>query len=187
MHQPYARGQDRSTFRVMETKHIAQRALTEVGCTESPYDLDEAYFFAVLPSEQIVVLGTHRDLYAGLEVLRDNLPGFHALLPPGTIGCAKALGVVTCGWAAPLGSIDDNRPASASPLRKRCRLAALVDTDLLFAVAAQFENNPDDIVVDGTGGDFGIPLELRATVEALLSYRFTEQIASLAPSEEFEY
>ena len=170
----------------METKHIAQRALTEVGCTETPYDLDEAYIFAVVPVDEIVVLGTHGDVYAGLEVLRDNLSTFHALLPPGTIGSAIALGVVSCGWAAPLDSLVDGRPASASPLRKRCRLAAVVDLQLQFAAAAQFENDPGEIVVDDSGQDVGIPLEIRVTMEALLAYRFAEEIKSLEPGEELE-
>ena len=186
MHRLYAKGPVEPTFRAMDTKHIAQRALTEVGCTETPFDLDEAYFFAVLPSNEIVVLGTHGDVYAGLEVMRDNLPNFHALLPPGTIGKAEAIGIVSCGWAAPLDSMGDSRPASASPLRKRCRLAAVVDVQLQFAVAAQFECSSDDIVVDDTGGDIGIPRELRMTVEALLAYRFADQIAALDPGEELE-
>lgn len=170
----------------METKHTAQRALTEVGCTENPYDLDEAYIFAVVPGDEIVVLGTHGDVYAGLEVLRDNLSTFHALLPPGTIDKAEALGIVSCGWAAPLDSMGDGRPASASPLRKRCRLAAVVDLQLRFAAAAQFENTPDEIVVDDSGWDIGIPLELRVTMEALLSYRFADEVRSLKPGEELE-
>ena len=170
----------------MDTKHIAQLALTEVGCDEKPFDLDEAYFFAVLPGDKIVVLGTHRDLYIGLEVFRDNLAMFHVLLPPNTIDKAEALGVVSCGWAAPLDSLSDGQPASASPFRKRCRLSAVVDTSLHFAAAAQFENSPNEIVVDDSESDFGIPRDLRATVEVLLAYRFAEQLITLQPGEELE-
>jgi hypothetical protein len=185
-HPPYATGSTRATSRGMNTKHTAQKALTEVGCTDDPFDLSEAYFFAVLPDDAIVVLGTHTDVFEGLEVMRDNLPQFHDLLPPGTIGSAVAIGVVSCGWAAPLDAMGDGRPASASPLRRRCRLAALVDSSLGFGVAAQFENSPDEIVVDDSGPDQGIPRELKITMEALLAYRFADQISRLIPGEELE-
>jgi len=170
----------------MNLHDTASRALSEVAQTDSPFELDEAQYFVVSPFDDIQILGSHRDVYEGLEILRDHLDKFQRVLPTGMLEKAVALGVISTGWAAPLGSLAELQPASTSPERRRCRVSALVSSSLEIAIAAQFEDDPDEIVVDSSTGDFGITLHLRLTMEAMLCDRFAEQIRALQPGDELE-
>jgi hypothetical protein len=171
----------------MNLQKTASRALSEVAITDSPFELDEAQLFVVTPYDDIEILGSHRDVYEALEILRDNLDKFKKILPTGLLDEAVAIGVVSTGWAAPLGTIGDNEPASASPDRRRCRVSALVSSSLEIAIAAVFDNACDEPVVDTATGEFGIPLHLRLTMEALLCDRFAQQIRDLQPGDELEF
>ncbi len=183
----YAEPANRATDQCMNLHDTASRALSEVAATDSPFDLDEAHLFVVSPYDDIQILGTHRDVYEALEILRDNMDKFKKILPAGLLDEAVAIGVVSTGWAAPLGSIGEDEPASASPERRRCRVSALVSTSLEIAIAAVFDDPADEPMVDTATGEFGIPLHLRLTMEALLCDRFADQIRALQPGDELEF
>jgi len=130
----------------MDIRTTASKAVQEIAIEECPFDLSEATFSVVFPSNELILLGTHEDLYLGLEVLRDNINAFLALLPRNTLSEAKMIGVVSCGWATPLEDSNDI-PPSQNPARRRCRIAAVVNTRLHLAAAVQFESDTDEIVI----------------------------------------
>ncbi len=169
----------------MDIRITASQAIKQVAVEDSPFDLPSASFFVVTPSGELITLGTHDDLYTGLQVLRDNIDAFLALVPRNTLDDARMIGVVSCGWAAPLAD-SDQMPPSQNPSRRRCRIAAVVDTQLHFAAAVQFESEPDDIVIDDSVSDFGICRELRMTMEALVAHRFEAAINLLGASQDLE-
>lgn len=169
----------------MDIRIIASQAIKQIAVEDSAFDLPSASFFVVTPSGELITLGTHDDLYTGLQVLRDNIDAFLALVPRNTLDDARMIGVVSCGWAAPLAD-SDQMPPSQNPSRKRCRIAAVVDTQLHFVAAVQFESTPHDIVIDDSVSDFGICLELRMTMEALVTHRFEAAINLLDASQDLE-
>lgn len=169
----------------MDIRTTANKAVQEIAIEDCPFDLPEATFFIVTPANELIVLGTHPDLYLGLEVLRNNIDAFLALVPRNTLSEAKMIGVVSCGWATPLEDSNDI-PPSQNPARRRCRIAAVVDTHLHFAAAVQFESDTNDIVINDTVSDFGICLELRMTMERLLTHRFAAEINLLEAGQEMD-
>lgn len=174
------------TVGVMDIRPIASQAIKQIAVDDSPFDLPSAVFFVVSPSGELITLGTHDDLYTGLQVLRENIDAFLALVPRNTLDDARMIGVVSCGWAAPLAD-SDQMPPSENPARKRCRIAAVVDTQLHFAAAVQFESDPDDVIVDDSISDFGICLELRMTMEALVAHRCDTAIKLLDAGQELDF
>ena len=88
-----------ATVGIMDIKKVVTNAVTTLAIDEAPFDLDAAWFFVVSPAGESIVLGNHQDLYLGLEVLRDNIEAFNALLPPRLLDEAMGLGVISCGWA----------------------------------------------------------------------------------------
>jgi hypothetical protein len=106
---------------------------------DDPFQMESAVVFAFTNDGQFRVLTSAPDVYECLEVVADkNLNQWE-----------HGIGVITTGWAAPLGSNGQPEGApSEHPLRRRVRLVSCVNKAKKMASSIRFADEPDDLVTD---------------------------------------
>ncbi|MDA2989271.1 MAG: hypothetical protein O2815_09360, partial [Actinomycetota bacterium] len=82
---------------------------------------------------------------------------------------ARALGVLTCGWAAPVGG--DETPPSCHPGRRRVRLAVIATTDLVTGSVLEFQDTPDEPIFDDGSASGSLRDALLDTMRAIVAYQ----------------
>ena len=131
----------------------------------NPYDLDGARIFYIDDRGRLIILTHDPDVYNGL---RDVL---FTHLPPVT-----AIGIETCGWAAPLDP-DGNPDGAPSehPARRRVRLVTLINEQLESTSAMTFQDNPDEVAVDLGEGTGSLAEALTQVMLSIIMRRNMEQ------------
>lgn len=111
---------------------------------EDQFELPEAILlgFSFGKEASFDCIASSGDIYALLENPANKT----------TASLFDAIAVVTCGWAAPLGPTGDVCEVLPSdhPARVRVRLTLIAGEDRICS-AIRFANNPDDVVIDGSG------------------------------------
>jgi hypothetical protein len=106
---------------------------------DDPFLMESAVVFAFTNDGQFRVLASTKDVYEGLEATADKSLNQWEL----------GIGVITTGWAAPLGANGQPEGApSEHPLRRRVRLVSCVNKAQKMASSIRFADEPDDLVTD---------------------------------------
>jgi hypothetical protein len=112
--------------------------LTNPEGGDNPFLMGEAVVFA-FTLNGFRILARDGDVYDALEMVTDN----HLKL--GELG----IGVLTTGWASPLGADGEIGGApSEHPLRRRVRLVTCVDKAKRMASSMRFADDPDEMLTD---------------------------------------
>lgn len=88
--------------------------------------------------QNITTVGSNRDVYDLLE--GDDVAQ--------VLDTHSYLGIITCGWAAPITKNKELKKApSKHPDRRRVRLMLVANKSEVFSVL-RFEDNPDEVITD---------------------------------------
>ena len=107
--------------------------------SNNDFNKKKAKVFAIELGGSVRTLILSGDVYEALENATDLLE------------TDVAIGVETCGWAAPrTGSDDDDDdlPPSQHPDRRRVRLISIVSRKFEMASAMGFQDTPDEVITD---------------------------------------
>lgn len=108
---------------------------------DEAFAMKRAQMFAVEVGGTVRIIDTHGDVYELLEEV-----GTRKLLATDV-----AVGVETCGWAAPISNgedEDDQVAPSQHPARRRVRLVTMVTRKFEVASAMGFADTPDEVITD---------------------------------------
>jgi hypothetical protein len=158
------------TIPFMTLNSIAMEAFANFETGPRPYDLSKTHIFVADSHHKLIELGEYSDVYQALEMLAACVALFDKCVPGRLLGQATALGVVTCGWSAPIDECVNVAP-SKHPRRQRMRLVVAVNTNLEMAGVAGIEDNPDTVMIDGCQIHSPLMEALKATMEAILAYQ----------------
>jgi len=131
----------------MDIKQVAETAFRVIAPTDTPYMQTAATIFLVAPNGELLTITEYPDVYLALETVTQRCADLDAALPGQPLTTATAIGVITCGWAAPAGDHDDI-PPSVHPSRRRVRLVLVVDRGLATGSIIGFQDDPDKLVYD---------------------------------------
>ena len=91
------------TVVAMNIQHHALEALRNIDLTDNPFDAANAVVFVLGRDDSRTVITEYPDVYIALETVGSEVARVdHAIAGNPLLG-ARALGVLTCGWAAPIG------------------------------------------------------------------------------------
>ena len=133
--------------------------LTNPEGSDNPFAMGEAVVFA-FTLNGFRIHARDGDVYDALEMVADK----HLKL--GELG----IGVLTTGWASPLGK-DGNPDGAPSehPLRRRVRLVTCVDKAKRMASSMRFADDPDEMLTDEGSATGSLATALVETVGYLVS------------------
>lgn len=131
----------------MDITQVAETAFRVIAPTDTPYQQTAATIFVVTPTGELLTITEYPDVYLALETLTHRCAELDAALPGQPLSTATAIGVVTCGWAAPVDDHDDT-PPSLHPGRRRVRLVLVVDRELASGSVLGFQDEPEELVYD---------------------------------------
>jgi hypothetical protein len=160
----------------MDIQHHALAALREIIPHHHPFDARNATVFVVGYDDQRTTITECPDIYIALDTLRSDVARIDQAIHGNPLLGARALGVLTCGWAAPIDS-DDTAP-SQHPLRRRVRLSVIATSDLLTGSALEFQDDPDNSILDDGAATGSLRDALLEAMRAVLAYQLTVDFPS---------
>jgi len=160
---------DTATFVAMDIQHHALEALRTINVSDDPFDAANAVVFVLGHDDSRTVITEYPDVYVALDTVGAEVARVdHAIAGNPLLG-ARALGVLTCGWAAPVGG--DETPPSRHPERRRVRLAAIATTDLVTGSALEFQDAPDEPILDDGSASGSLRDALLDATRAIVTYQ----------------
>jgi len=153
----------------MDINQHALAALHDISTTDQPFNMQSAVVFVLDHNDQRTVITEYPDVYVALETVGAEVARIdHAIAGNPLLG-ARALGVLTCGWAAPVGG--DETPPSCHPGRRRVRLAVIATTDLVTGSVIEFQDTPDEPIIDDGCGSGSLRDALLDAIRAIIAYQ----------------
>ncbi len=153
----------------MDIQHHALEALRNIDLTDSPFDAANAVVFVLGQDEIRTVITEYPDVYIALETVGSEVARVDNAIAGNPLLGARALGVLTCGWAAPIGGCET--PPSCHPERRRVRLAAIATTDLVTGSVLEFQDTPDEPIFDDGSASGSLRDALLDTTRAIAAYQ----------------
>ena len=157
------------TFVAMDIQHHALEALRNINLTDNPFDAANAVVFVLGHNNRRTVITEYPDVYVALDTVAAEVARVDLAIAGNPLLGAKALGVLTCGWAAPIGR--DETPPSCHPERRRVRLAAIATTDLVIGSMLEFKDTPDEPIFDDGSASGSLRDALLDTMRAIVAYQ----------------
>jgi hypothetical protein len=155
----------------MDIRKLAEDAFRNISTTRVPYHETSATIFAISAEGRQYILTEYPDVYSGLGVIINSCAMFDDALVGNPLRDAVVLGVITTGWAAPIGEADC-RPAEL-PERRRVRLVLIVTENLVMGSVIGFEDDPSYLLFD-EGNAVGVLSEtVLDAMRAINDYRFS--------------
>ena len=153
----------------MDINQHALTALHDITTTDQPFNMQSAVVFVIDHDDERTVITEYPDVYTALETVGAEVARIdHAIAGNPLLG-ARALGVLTCGWAAPVGG--DETPPSCHPGRRRVRLAVIATTDLVTGSVIEFQDTPDEPIIDDGCGSGSLRDALLDAIRAIIAYQ----------------
>jgi hypothetical protein len=153
----------------MDINQHALAALHDISTTDQPFNMQSAVVFVLDHSDQRTIVTECPDVYVGLATVGREVTRIDQAIAGNPLLGARALGVLTCGWAAPVGS--DETPPSCHPGRRRVRLAVIATTDLVTGSVIEFQDTPDEPIFDDGSGSGSLRDALLDAVRAIIAYQ----------------
>lgn len=160
---------DAATFVAMDIQHHALEALRTINVSDDPFDAANAVVFVLGHDDSRTVITEYPDVYVALDTVGAEAARVDLAIAGNPLLGARALGVLTCGWAAPVGG--DETPPSRHPERRRVRLAAIATTDLVTGSALEFQDTPDEPILDDGSASGSLRDALLDTTRAIVAYQ----------------
>jgi hypothetical protein len=159
------------TGHTVEIMDIQNHALAALRATadDRPFDTKNATVFVIGHDDQHTTITEYPDVYIALGTLTSDTARIDDAIHGRPLLGATALGVLTCGWAAPIG--DDETPPSCHPLRRRVRLAVIATGDLVTGAALEFQDDADHPIFDDGSASGGLRDALLEAMRAVLDYQ----------------
>ena len=154
----------------MDINQHALAALHDITTTDQPFNMQSAVVFVLDRDDERIVITEYPDVYVALETVGAEVARIDQAIAGNPLLGARALGVLTCGWAAPVGS--DETPPSTHPARRRVRLAVIAaTTDLATGSVIEFQDTPDEPIFDDGSGSGSLRDALLDAVRAIIAYQ----------------
>jgi len=153
----------------MDINQYALAALHDITTTDQPYNMQSAVIFVLDHTNQRTSVTEYPDVYVALETVGAEVARIDQAIAGNPLRGARALGVLTCGWAAPVGG--DETPPSCHPERRRVRLAVIATTDLVTGSVIEFQDTPDEPIFDDGSGSGSLRDALLDAVRAIIAYQ----------------
>lgn len=160
---------DTATFVAMDIQHHALEALRTINVSDDPFDAANAVVFVLGHDDSRTVITEYPDVYVALDTVGAEAARVDLAIAGNPLLGARALGVLTCGWAAPVGG--DETPPSCHPERRRVRLAAIATTDLVTGSALEFQDAPDEPILDDGSASGSLRDALLDAMRAIVAYQ----------------
>ena len=160
---------DTATFVAMDIQHHALEALRTINVSDIPFDAANAVVFVLGHDDSRTVITEYPDVYVALDTVGAEAARVDLAIAGNPLLGARALGVLTCGWAAPVGG--DETPPSRHPERRRVRLAAIATTDLVTGSALEFQDKPDEPILDDGSASGSLRDALLDATRAIVAYQ----------------
>lgn len=155
----------------MDIQQHALEALHNISTTDQPFDMSNAIVFVLGFDDRRAVITEYPDVYVALETIGAEVARIDSAIAGNPLLGARALGVLTCGWAAPVE--DGEIPPSCHPERRRVRLAAIATTDLVIGSAVIFQDDIDQPVFDDGSGTGPLRDALLNATRGIVAYQST--------------
>ena len=155
----------------MDIQQHALEALRNISTTDQPFDMSNAIVFVLGFDDRRTVITEYPDVYVALETIGTEVARIDSAIAGNPLLGARALGVLTCGWAAPIE--DGETPPSCHPERRRVRLAAIATTDLVIGSAVIFQDDIDQPVFDDGSGTGSLRDALLDATRGIVAYQST--------------
>ncbi|MFM7082553.1 MAG: hypothetical protein ACKOYI_11480 [Actinomycetota bacterium] len=155
----------------MDINQHALAALHDISTSDQPFNMQSAVVFVLDDNNQRTVITEYPDVYVALETVGAEVARIDQAIAGNPLLGARALGVLTCGWAAPVGG--DETPPSSHPGRRRVRLAVIATTDLATGSVIEFQDTPDEPILDDGSGTGLLRDALLDAVRAIVEYQAT--------------
>jgi len=153
----------------MDINQHALAALHDISTADQPFNMQSAVVFVLDHNDQRTVITEYPDVYVALETVGPEVARIDQAIAGNPLLGARALGVLTCGWAAPVGG--DETPPSCHPGRRRVRLAVIATTDLVTGSVIEFQDTPDEPIFDDGSGTGSLRDALLDAVRAIIAYQ----------------
>ncbi len=165
------------TVEIMDIQHHALEALRVITPDNRPFETTNATVFVIGPDDQRTLITEYPDIYVALGTLTDDVARIDDAIHGRPLLDARALGVLTCGWAAPIG--DDETPPSCHPQRRRVRLAVIATGELMTGSALEFQEDPDSPILDDGAATGSLRDALLEAMRAVLDYQAAFNLDSM--------
>jgi hypothetical protein len=153
----------------MDINQHALAALHDIATSDQPFNSQSAVVFVLDHNDQRTIITEYPDVYVALETVGAEVARIDQAIAGNPLFGAKALGVLTCGWAAPVGG--DETPPSCHPGRRRVRLAVIATTDLVTGSVIEFQETPDEPIFDDGSGSGSLRDAMLDAVRAIIAYQ----------------
>jgi hypothetical protein len=153
----------------MDIQHHALEALRCINPTDNPFDAANAVVFVLGHDDHRTVITEYPDIYAALDTVGSEVARVDQAIAGHPLRGARALGVLTCGWAAPVGR--DETPPSCHPERRRVRLVVVATTDFVTGSALEFQDAPDEPILDDGSATGALHDALLDATRAIVAYQ----------------
>jgi len=153
----------------MDIQQHALEALREFTPDDRPFDTKNATIFVIGHDDNRTTITEYPDIYVALGTLTDDVARIDDAIHGRPLLGARALGVVTCGWAAPIDDADT--PPSCHPQRRRVRLAMITTCDLKIGSVLEFQDESDQPIFDDGSASGALRDALLDAMRAVLDYR----------------
>jgi len=157
------------TVVAMDIQHHALEALRTINVSDEPFDAANAVVFVLGHDDHRTVITEYPDVYVALDTVGAEAARVDLAIAGNPLLGARALGVLTCGWAAPVGG--DETPPSRHPERRRVRLVAIATTDLITGSALEFQDTPDEPILDDGSASGSLRDALLDATRAIVAYQ----------------
>lgn len=158
-----------TTVLTMDIQHHALEALRTINVSDNPFDAANAVVFVLGHDDSRTVITEYPDVYVALDTVGAEAARVDRAIAGNPLLGARALGVLTCGWAAPVGG--DETPPSRHPERRRVRLAAIATSDLVIGSALEFQDDPDQPIFDDGSASGSLRDALLDATRAIIAYQ----------------
>lgn len=153
----------------MDIQHHALEALRTINVSDDPFGAVNAVVFVLGHDDSRIVITEYPDVYVALDTVGAEVARVDLAIAGNPLLGARALGVLTCGWAAPVGG--DETPPSRHPERRRVRLAAIATTDFVTGSALEFQDTPDEPILDDGSASGSLRDALLDATRAIVAYQ----------------
>jgi hypothetical protein len=153
----------------MDIQHHTHEALHNITTTDQPFDMANAVVFVLGHDEQRTPITEYPDIYIALETITTDVARIDEAINGNPLLGARALGVVTCGWAAPID--DGETPPSCHPQRRRVRLAMIATSDLITGSVLEFQDDPNQPIFDDGSASGALRDALLEAMRAVIAYQ----------------
>ena len=153
----------------MDIQHHALAALHNIITTEQPFDMANAVVFVISHDDSRTVITEYPDVYIALDTVGSEVARVDRAIAGNPLLGARALGVLTCGSAAPVG--DGETAPSCHPERRRVRFATITTTELITGSALEFQDTSGEPIFDDGSASGSLRDALLDTTRAIIAYQ----------------